>query len=52
MDFYGQHNGVKFRVQADKRPDMDTIRALHKMVELASKIKFDKNDPNNRKATR
>jgi hypothetical protein len=52
MDLYGYHHGVKFRVQVDKHPDIETIRAIHKMVELASKIKIDKNDTDNRKATR
>lgn len=43
MDVYGYHKGVKFRVQIDKhRIDSEIIEMIHKMVELASKIKFPK----------
>jgi hypothetical protein len=39
MCVYGEHNGVKFRVQAEKPLSVETIKAIKKMVELVSKQK-------------
>lgn len=52
MDFYGYHNGIPFRVQADKPPDKETTEAIKKMVEVVYKMKFkSKTDNNHAKRT-
>lgn len=43
MDVYGYHNGVKFRVQCDKYPTLETINAIKHLVEAASKFNPDNN---------
>jgi len=48
MSVYGEHNGVKFRVNATGQLSIDQIKAVKNMVELASKIKFKTNNDNNR----
>jgi hypothetical protein len=51
MDFYGHHNGIPFRVQADKPPDKETTAAIKKMVEVAHKMKFKPKTDNHAKRT-
>lgn len=55
MDLYGNIKGVGFRVQVDKVPDIETVKAIYKMAELALNITTKKpkpNDTDNRKTTR
>jgi len=48
MSVYGEHNGVKFRVNATGQLSIDQIELIKKMVELAYKIKLKPNNDNNR----
>lgn len=37
MHVFGERNGVKFRVNCEGPPSIETMNAINKMVELVSK---------------
>lgn len=42
--YIGQVDGIPFRVRAAKKPDKETIDALHAMVKLVYKMKVPKKE--------